>query len=155
MRDFSETAVQTRILTVGYEKSELASYIDRLVEAKVEVLVDVRERPISRKRGFSKRALSEAVTSAGIRYLHVQELGDPKPGRDAARAGQHAEFMAIFTAHMKTDAAQGALAELAESISGLKICLTCFERDHTSCHRSVVATQLAELTGATVQHLKV
>lgn len=155
MRDHHHVDCTTTIHTLGYEKTDVAQYVEFLSEAKVQVLVDVRDRPISRKKGFSKKALSEAVEAAGIRYLHVQALGDPKPGRDAARAGQHDLFVEIFTSHMKTDAAQSALAELAVHIQGQKICLTCFERDHTTCHRSIVAAQLAVLTGAEVEHLKV
>jgi uncharacterized protein (DUF488 family) len=155
MRDFSQASVETTIHTVGYEKSELHAYIERLRLAKVEVLVDVRERPISRKKGFSKKALAEAVQLAGIEYVHVQALGDPKEGRDAARAGQHKLFVKIFSTHMTTDVARTALSALASDIAGRNVCLTCFERDHECCHRAIVADELAVLTGGVVKHLKV
>lgn len=153
MRDSAER--KTMIHTVGYEKSELTAYIGRLLTANVEVLVDVRERPLSRKKGFSKRMLSEAVEGAGIRYFHVQALGDPKLGRDAAKAGQHDLFVEIFSNHMQTKEAKKALSDLAINTTGMNICLTCFERDHTTCHRSIVADQLAILTGGTIKHLEV
>jgi uncharacterized protein (DUF488 family) len=153
MRDFSED--RATILTVGYEKCEIDAYVRRLTTANIEVLVDVRERPLSRKKGFSKRALSQAVEAAGIRYVHVQALGDPKPGREAAKAGQYDLFLQIFSNHMQTHEAQDALSELANDTSGMKICLTCFERDHTCCHRSIVAERLATLTGRTIRHLEV
>lgn len=155
MRDLFDDIPATVIHTVGYEKTELASYIQRLVRAHIEVLVDVRDRPLSRKRGFSKRALAAAVEAAGIRYVHVQALGDPKPGRDAAKAGEHDRFVKIFTTHMQTEAAQMALAELADEVNGKKVCLTCFERDHECCHRSIVADELAVLTNGVIVHLKV
>jgi uncharacterized protein (DUF488 family) len=143
------------IHTVGYEKTDVATYVERLKNADVQVLVDVRERPISRKRGFSKRALAAAVEAAGIRYVHVQALGDPKPGRDAARSGRHDLFVEIFTGHMRSGAAQEALANLAEDVGGLRVCLTCFERDHTCCHRTIVAEELAALIGGKIEHLTV
>lgn len=155
MRDFSTAGNETTIHTVGYEKTDLAVYIEKLVEAQIEVLVDVRERPISRKRGFSKKALAEAVEAAGMKYVHVQALGDPKPGREAARAGQHAKFVEIFMSHLRSDVGQEALTDLANKVGGRNICLTCFERDHECCHRTIVADHLAELTGGTVRHLKV
>lgn len=155
MNQCSHADFETTIHTVGYEKTDVESYVERLKNAEVQVLVDVRERPISRKRGFSKRALSEAVEAAGIRYVHVQALGDPKPGRDAARAGQHELFVEIFSGHMRSEAAQEALTTLAEDIGGLRICLTCFERDHTCCHRTIVAEQLAALTNGKIMHLTV
>lgn len=156
MRDLVNCdAARTKIQTVGYEKSDLAQYIERLVAAGVEVLVDVRDRPISRKKGFSKKSLSAAVEAAGIQYMHVQALGDPKPGRDAARAGDYEAFVSIFTSHLHSDRAQAALVELAADIGGKNVCLTCFERDHRCCHRSIVADELAEMTGGLIEHLSV
>lgn len=145
----------TVIHTVGYEKSDLPSYLDRLTEAGIDVLVDVRDRPQSRKPGFSKKKLQEAVEAVGMRYLHVQQLGDPKTGRDAARSGNHDLFLRIFNAHMALPETLEAVENLADQTSGLRICLTCFERDHRCCHRSIVAEHLSRLTGASVHHIEV
>lgn len=155
MRDHVDEAEVNVIHTVGYEKSELSAYVSRLRAAEVEILIDVRDRPISRKRGFSKSALCAAVEEAGIAYLHVQALGDPKPGRDAARAGDHDRFVSIFTAHMALESTCQAVEGLASEIKGRRVCLTCYERDHTACHRTIVADRLAEITGAAIQHLTV
>ena len=145
----------TIIHTVGYEKSELDDYVKRLQETGIELLVDVRERPQSRKRGFSKNKLREAVEAVGIEYRHVHQLGDPKPGREAARAGDHALFVEIFSAHMELPETKEATADLASEISGRRICLTCFERDHSGCHRTIVAEHLANLLDAEILHIKV
>lgn len=155
MKDLREEATATAIHTLGYEKTDVDKFVQRLLDANIEVLVDVRDRPISRKKGFSKTALSEAVSNAGMEYHHVRALGDPKPGRDAARAGQMNLFRKIFSTHMKTTEAQEALAQLAKDSEGKSICLLCFERDHETCHRSIVAAQLSQMTGADVTHLKV
>ena len=56
---------------------------------------------------------------------------------------------------MKTKEAQSALNSLVAEMAGKNICLACFERDYECCHRSIVADQLAEITGETVKHLKV
>ncbi len=155
MPNCAEVEKVTEIHTVGYEKTALADYIARLLSAGVEVLVDVRDRPVSRKKGFSKGALSKAVEDAGMRYLHVQELGDPKPGREAARAGNHELFVEIFSNHMHTFEAQAALSKLAGQVTGKSVCLTCFELDHAGCHRTIVAQHLVDLTGGVVKHIRV
>ena len=90
------------ILTIGYEGSDIESFMERIILAEVEVLVDVRELPLSRKRGFSKVKLREAVEAVGIEYLHFRDLGDPKPGRDAAKIGNHSKFIKIFEEHLET-----------------------------------------------------
>lgn len=154
MRDL--VAEQSTVIhTVGYEKTEIGNYVRTLTEAGIELLVDVRERPLSRKRGFSKNKLKEAVQAAGMSYLHVQQLGDPKPGRDAARSGNHSLFVEIFSDHMALPETIAAVDDLAQKIAGKKVCLTCFERDHLCCHRTIVAEHLAGLTGAVIHHLKV
>ena len=48
-----------------------------LADAGVERLIDVRELPISRRRGFAKTALGEALAAEGVEYLHMRSLGNP------------------------------------------------------------------------------
>ncbi len=70
-----------KLHTIGYEGVELVDFLRRLAAAKVKVIVDVRELPLSRKRGFSKTALRAALESHGIDYIHMSALGCPKPIR--------------------------------------------------------------------------
>lgn len=138
-------SIQTEepIFTIGYEKSNIDDFVGRLAEAEIDVLVDVRELPLSRKKGFSKSGLNAAVKEAGIDYLHVKALGDPKPGREAARAGNNDLFVEIFTQHMEGEDAQTGLTELADTVKGKRVCLTCFERHHGGCHRRIVAERFS------------
>ena len=107
-----EAALKT-IYTLGYEGVALLDFIRTVKDTGVSLLLDVRERPQSRRPGFSKRALSEALAEAGTTYRHVRQLGDPKPGRDAARSGAMEEFRSIFNAHLDLEASQIALREVA------------------------------------------
>ena len=143
------------IFTIGYERTTIDDFVSRLADAEIEILVDVRELPLSRKKGFSKNGLNAAVREAGIDYLHVKALGDPKPGREAARAGNHDLFVEIFTQHLEGEDAQTALTELADTVRGKRICLTCFERHHEGCHRKIVAERLSDLVGAPIEHIAV
>ncbi len=143
------------IFTIGYEKTDIDDFVSRLSESNIEVLVDVRDLPLSRKKGFSKNGLNAAVSAAGIDYVHVKALGDPKPGREAARAGNHDLFVEIFTKHIDGEVAQEALSDLAGAMSGKRVCLTCFERDHEGCHRKIVAERLSALLGTPIEHIAV
>ena len=104
-------------------------------------LIDIRDVPVSRKRGFSKKALSATLEGAGVGYVHLRDLGDPKPGRDAARRGDMQTFERIFRAHLEGREAQEALEQAVEITSGVRACLLCFERDHSGCHRAIVAAE--------------
>lgn len=141
------------LTTIGYEKTELDDFIATLQAASVECVIDVRELPLSRKRGFSKTALGQALEGAGIRYVHLKALGDPKPGRDAARAGRFDEFSAIYRKHLATPEAQEALVLAGEFLETAKCCLLCYERDPEHCHRKVVAESLSHAYTADVLHL--
>lgn len=133
----------SKIYTIGYEGTDIARFIDLLAATGVEVLADVRAIPLSRKRGFSKRALAEHLSQAGIRYIHFKDLGDPKPGREAARAGKYDKFRRVYTGHLATTAAASALRDLARLADASTVCLMCFERDPIVCHRSMVADRLS------------
>jgi hypothetical protein len=74
--------------------------IGDLVDTGVERLVDVRELPLSRRRGFSKTALGDALRHAGIEYVHVRALGNPKPNRERYWAGDLAGGAAVYHKHL-------------------------------------------------------
>jgi uncharacterized protein (DUF488 family) len=113
--------------------------------AGVETLIDVRDVPLSRKPGFSKSALAANLEANGVAYVHLKGLGEPKPGREAARAGKYELFRRIFGRHMSTGLAQRDLERAVELVRGGPSCLMCFEQDH--CHRSIVADHLVKQTG--------
>ena len=143
------------LATIGYEGATLTDFLATLETARIHTLIDIRELPISRRAGFAKKALSAALSSIGIRYVHLKGLGDPKPGREAARANNHAKFLRIYTAHLKTAAAQGDLAQAVTLSEHGGVCLMCFERDPKGCHRRLVADEISAINGATVRHLGV
>ncbi len=135
------------IYTIGYEGTDIERFVATLKSVGVHCLADVRAVPISRKKGFSKKKLAARLDQEGIQYLHFQSLGDPKPGRDAARAGQYDVFRAIYDAHLDSDAAQASLRELMAVAGKMPTCLLCFERDPSTCHRSVVVEEMSRRDG--------
>jgi uncharacterized protein (DUF488 family) len=143
------------IYTLGYEGAALSDFIQTLEDAGVSRLIDVRELPQSRRPGFSKRALMEALAKAGIAYRHVRQLGDPKPGRDAARRGAMDEFRSIFNAHLDIEASRQALRDVAQEAGAETVVLMCYERSFQDCHRSLVAQRLASLSSFEIVHLDV
>jgi uncharacterized protein (DUF488 family) len=142
-----------RIFTVGYERMRGEQLITLLSRAGVRLLIDVRELPLSRRKGFSKTALSASLAANDIAYVHLRDLGDPKPGREAARAGEFGKFRKIYSAHLRTKRAKDALVEAVRLATAKASCLLCFEREPRHCHRSVVADLIAEQTGLSVEHL--
>jgi uncharacterized protein (DUF488 family) len=130
------------LFTIGYEQHRSpSSLIDALREAGVQRLVDVRELPLSRRRGFSKTALATALDDAGIKYEHVRALGNPKPYRDLYKEGRVREGEKRYRKHLH-NGSYPALVELGETLDDSATCLLCFEADHDACHRSVIVEAL-------------
>lgn len=130
------------IYTIGYEGTDIQRFVETLQAVGVEAVADVRAVPISRKKGFSKKSLTEHLQAAGIGYQHFVELGDPKDGRDAAREKRFADFRNIYGAHIAQRVPQEAVGHLAELARFKTVAMLCFERDPKTCHRTIVAEQL-------------
>jgi uncharacterized protein (DUF488 family) len=141
------------LYTIGYEGAALDDFLITLHQAGVTLLLDIREIPISRRKGFSKSALKQAVETVGLQYLHEKRLGSPKPIRDQLRRDHDYDlFFKRFDIYLQTQI--DLLRTLATQLPG-KVALMCYERDPQICHRRAVAFALAELTGLAPHHLGV
>ena len=144
------------IFTIGYENATVPAFRDALRDAKIDLLVDVRAVASSRRPGFAKTALAANAKEAGAEYLHLRALGTPADGRAAARAGRPDEMKQIFRQQLATDDAQEQLAQVADLVrQGRRVVLLCLEADPQVCHRSIVAAEVARITGAAVVNLSV
>ena len=93
------------------------------------------------------------MKQAGIAYIHLRDLGTPKAGREAARAGAVAKMRRIFDEHMKKPEAQAALAQAIDVAGASPACLLCLEREHDECHRAILADLMAVRAGFRVEKL--
>ena len=144
----------SKLFTIGYEKSKPDAVLAELKRAKVKLLVDTRAVAASRKPGFSKRQLAASLDEHGIAYLHLQKLGTPAEGREAARAGKLDTLWRIYAKHLKTPEAIEAMAELVSIVkSGQAVCLLCYERDKDCCHCTRIVVIVYECTGEGVVDL--
>lgn len=143
------------IATIGYEGATPTGFDAALKAAGIDLVVDVRAVAISRKAGFSKTILAERLRGHGLGYVHLRGLGDPKPGREAARAGNMPLFRQIFGAHLATAEAQADLARLQALTATKSVALLCYEADAEGCHRSIVAKLIANSGNLSIVHLSV
>jgi uncharacterized protein (DUF488 family) len=141
------------LFTIGYEKALLKDVIAALTAAGVEILLDVRDRPISRRPGFSKRQLAAAVEDAGMRYVHLAALGTPPEGRLANRRREWERFWSIVDEKLARPEAELDLHRAADIAEAAPSCLLCYEADWQVCHRRRVAEILAERRGFGIRHL--
>ena len=105
-----------------------------------------KRKPASITQSYVKTSIDQRfprLAEEGIEYLHFVGLGDPKTGREAARAGKYDQFRKIYNSHLATQEAKAALKELTQTVKESVTCLLCFERDPKVCHRSIVSKKLA------------
>jgi uncharacterized protein (DUF488 family) len=140
------------LFTFGYEGLTIEAFIERLLTAEIKTIVDVRELPLSRKKGFSKNSFSAALSNHGIAYLHAPALGCPKPVRNQFKVdGNWRTYTRDFLAYITTQEAP--IQELVKISRATTACLVCFEADFSMCHRTFVARAARQHGGSTVMHL--
>ncbi|HEY4773075.1 MAG TPA: DUF488 domain-containing protein [Steroidobacteraceae bacterium] len=142
--------------TIGYAGLSIVEFLAALQANRIELVVDVRELPLSHKKGFSKRALQVHLSRKQIRYVHARELGCPRAirlrfSRRYRSAREWQRFEQAFKGYL---AGQGAaLTALGATVAESRSALLCVEADPRFCHRSIVAQAVARLTRAPVHHI--
>ena len=147
-------AKRKTLFTIGYEQTPAKSVLDELEQAGIKLLVDVRAVASSRRPGFSKSQLAAGLDERGIAYVHLRGLGTPKEGRLAARSGQYDTLHKIYAKHLKTAQVKEELDELSALVtkSG-PVCILCYERDHTHCHRRWIAEIIEDRDDVKIENL--
>jgi uncharacterized protein (DUF488 family) len=140
-----------RIFTIGYESTTVGEFLSALQQAGVKRVIDVRAVPNSRRPGFSKTPLRNALAEVGIDYVHLRALGTPADGRAAARAGRHAELERIYAGQLELPEAIAQGAQMVDLAQELPSAVLCYERDPWGCHRTLLLEAIA--SEAEVVHL--
>jgi uncharacterized protein (DUF488 family) len=124
------------LVSIGYEQRTVEELIDLLKKHRVKKLLDVRELPLSRRKGFSKTALSLRLADAGIEYLHLRAAGNPY--RHEGRNPEHC--LQLYKAHLRKN--PKIVETVADEITRSRIATLCYERQHARCHRSILVDAL-------------
>lgn len=144
--------MKSRILTIGYEGREFDEFVSLIKDNAITRIIDVREKPLSRKKGFSKSALSELLQKENISYIHIKDLGSPSSLREKLKKdGDYQYFFRNYLDHLSEK--EEAISELVERIEDGVNCLMCFERSYIYCHRSIVVKKLMEYDNYEVNHI--
>ncbi len=126
------------VYTIGYQSFSLDTFMAALSQNHIEQVLDVRQIPMSRKPGFSKGKLSATLESAGIAYVHMQELGSSKDMREKLHKTK--DYETFFQEYRYYLGKHFPLVQQAwELATEKRTCLLCFEKSPSECHRSVIA----------------
>ena len=145
------------LYTIGYEGKSIDQYMKLLIDNNISVLVDVRHNPFSMKWGFSKKQLRYVTSECGIDYVHIPELGIEGNLRKDLRS--RSDYNRLFARYRRT-LSQISKVKALQDIQGFltkrpkrRVALTCFEKEHTSCHRNFVAEAVASRCKVGIKHI--
>lgn len=157
-----------KLATIGVYGFDGDSHLERLRQADVRLLIDVRQRRGVRGPDYAwanSLRLQAALAEAGIAYEHRRELAPTTELRqlqyaedDRQGVGKRSrrELAAEYTRRYTAEILEP--ADLDPVVAALPgngtAALFCVERDPEACHRSLVARRLAEEYGITVEHLR-
>ncbi|MFI7133601.1 DUF488 family protein [Nonomuraea sp. NPDC050153] len=154
--------------TIGVYGFDGESFLQRLRQAEVRLLLDVRQRRGVRGPEYAwanSRRLQAALALAGIAYEHHRELAPTTELRrlqyaedDRRGVGKRSrrELAAEYTRRYTIEILDSAdlTPIVSELPSGGTAALLCVERDPEACHRSLIARRLTEQHRVTIEHLR-
>lgn len=144
----------TTVFTVGHSNTPAEVLVEKLEAHGVQVLVDVRRYPSSRRHPhFNGPALAELLESRGIRYHHEQDLGGHRePFAESPNDGLPEGAFRGYADHMGSRAFREALDRLLAQAAETPTAVMCAETDPTKCHRNLLADALVT-RGCEVVHV--
>jgi len=142
------------IWTIGHSNREADEFLQLLKHYEIELLIDIRRFPGSRKwPHFNREALEQLLESSRISYEHMQALGGRrKPDPDSKNiAWKNASFRA-YADYTETEEYQSALLDLKRKATEKKCAIMCSEAVWWRCHRAIISDTLA-IQGWKVYHI--
>jgi len=137
------TDTKPAVFSIGYEGLTIDSFLNKLIANNVTVVVDVRNNPQSMKYGFSKKSFKQYIESAGMKYVHIPELGIPSAMRKGL--GESVSHKTLFKAY-ESELLPKHEAEIKQLLNltnqSERIALVCFEANHHFCHRHTLIDYL-------------
>lgn len=142
------------VFTIGHSTRAIEELLALLAENGVELLMDVRRFPGSRRHPqFSREALADSLHTTGIKYMHEPRLG----GRRAAKPGSphtawRVEAFRGYADHMESAEFQQALEGLIDLSREKTVAILCAEAVPWRCHRRLISDALVA-RGIEVRHI--
>ena len=142
------------IWTFGHSTRSPEEFVSALKSFKIDVLVDVRRYPGSKKYPhFNVEALQAYLPEAGIEYMPLTELGGRrKPKPDSTNTVWKSESFRGYADYAETTEFKEALGRLEEISTIKRVAYMCSEAVWWRCHRAIISDKLKS-AGWKVMHI--
>jgi uncharacterized protein (DUF488 family) len=144
------TVVMDGIFTIGHSTHRAAVFMQLLRDHAIEMIVDVRSTPFSRRNPqFNQNTLRATLEEAGIGYLFLgRELGARSEDEEC-----YVDNKVQYACLARTGLFQSGIARLIEEASRLRVALMCAEKEPLECHRTILVTRELARRGLPVTHI--
>jgi uncharacterized protein (DUF488 family) len=145
------------IYTIGHSTLAIHDFLALLKEHDIEVLVDVRRWPMSRRYPqFNRDNLEEVLESEGMRYVWLGEsLGGYRReglGERSPNGGWRNEGFRNYADYALTGGFEAGLGELLRMAATGKTVIMCAEKHYWRCHRRIISDYIVS-RGQRVTHI--
>ncbi len=142
------------ILTIGHSTRTIEDFADLLRAHEVQLIVDIRTVPRSRRNPqFNEDTLAASLRASGIDYVRLKQLGGlRRPRKGSQNMGWRNESFRGFADYMQTQDFEAGINELIGLARDRTVAIMCAEALPWRCHRSLVADALL-VRGIKVEHI--
>jgi uncharacterized protein (DUF488 family) len=142
-------------MTIGHGTIPADEFARLVTEAGVELVVDVRSFPASRRHPqFRREAMERWLPDAGVGYRWEPRLGGRrKPRPDSPHGALRVPAFRGYADHMETSGFAAALDEVLADADRRRTAVMCAESVWWRCHRRLLADAAVLLRGVDVEHL--
>ena len=142
------------IHTIGHSTRSSDDFVALLKAHAIELVVDVRRWPASRRfPHFHREALGKALAAVGMEYLWRGDLGGfRKPSPDSPNTAWKVGAFRAYADFMLTGEFQRILEQIEKIAWEKRIALTCAEAVPWRCHRQLLADAFL-VRGWAVRHI--
>lgn len=149
-----ENCSGVKIWTIGHSTRGLDEFTIMLSAHGVEAVADVRRFPASRKYPhFNQEYLSASLSTVGVEYLHIPNLGGRRrPRSDSRNTVWRNESSRGYADYMETAEFRSGIESLLETAGRKRTVMMCSEAVWWRCHRALIADFL-KVRGVAVEHI--
>lgn len=135
---------ENTIWTIGHSTHPLEEFIAILKSFEIELLVDIRNFPGSKRYPyFNKEALCSSLAAHRIAYQHLKDLGGRRQAKkDSINTAWRLPAFRGYADYMETPPFKHAITELEHMARVKRTVYMCAEAVWWSCHRALVSDDL-------------
>jgi len=146
-----------QIWTIGHSTRSIEEFLGALAANAIQVLVDVRRFPASRRNPqFERNAIENSLLAAGIEYVWMGELlgGRRSTSKASRNVALRSKAFRGYADYMLTPEFRQGVDALRALAAKRRVAIMCAELLWWNCHRSMISDFLVGVFGDELIHIR-